>query len=135
MVNFRSALLRIGDGLTLLRQLSLQKDFTKLEDRSEFANEVYKLRDYFLTIKYMIDYQLVVKEYPKMKDGIVHRINNEQMENWLSKIHINVGSALLKTTTTEQDQLEFLTLNCMLLEYVVKVLNGDAYFVGCLHKP
>ena len=61
-------------------------------------------------------------------------IHPQQMEAWIAKLQSNMLKFLDDENQSTEQQLSFIRQQYALLDTVVKVLNNDAYFVGCSHS-
>lgn len=61
-------------------------------------------------------------------------IHPQQMEAWIAKLQANMQKFLEDENKDTEQQLKFISQQKALLDTVIKVLNNEAYFVGCSHS-
>lgn len=124
----------INNRLIHLRELSLSKSLNEADNRKVFFDYIIDLKDQYLLVKSIASNETFCKSNPPpMRMYISRQIHPNQMEGWVAKLQFNLIQFLNKPAVELQDQLSFINDQSMLLDKVVQVLNGDAYFLGCPH--
>ena len=66
---------------------------------------------------------------------IASRIDPKQMAAWVEKLEANMEKALKDDSMDKAQKLVFIRHQYALLNTIIKVLNGDTFFVGCSQTP
>ena len=64
-----------------------------------------------------------------MAEGSVH---GGLLEEWLRKLEENFDRYMVEGDHSEEEKLEFIRRQYLLLDTVIKVLDGNATLIGCL---
>ena len=68
------------------------------------------------------------------EQAVLRRIHPAQLEEWLRKLQHNMMSAPGENASREE-KLTFIRNQYALLDRVVRVCDGNVYFVGCSRPP
>lgn len=114
--------------------LNLSIKFSMAKERKEFADLVFDLIQHYKNIECNIrntDKKDIEKTALRMYIKTV--IRNKQMAGWLNKFKI-IQLKFIDTYSIEiskEEYLKFIDSQTKMLKTVIKILNGDMYFVGC----
>lgn len=122
---------KISTGLDRLIELSLTLNFSKLDDRKRFIMQFLIVRNRLIEIKALITKTSIDKfssdSLPKYLPRSIHK---KQMGGWLNKINLKIKK-FIESEKDLDEHLSFIKEQEPLLDFVLKVLNGKAFFIGC----
>jgi len=135
MSNFDNKYNQIEIELNSLRSLSLTVNYKLAADRKIFFDCITNIKQLYKEVECLItQYRFVPVPPPTMRMYISRPIHPQQMEAWVTKLYNNVVLFLVDVAgKTNEEHKEFIKTQNTLLDSIVKVLNGNAYFVGCSH--
>jgi hypothetical protein len=120
--------LDINGSLVKLRDLALTTDYKVAAERKVFFDAVIDIKVKYQKIESLLSKDPVPKIVPPAIRMYISRvIHPNQMEGYVAKIQANVPK-LLTELSVEKVRIQYI-----LLDSIVKILNGDAYLVGCTH--
>jgi len=124
---FKAAHSNIQDSLKILRNLSTEIDFKSSAQRKIFFDYVVSVKKKYRWMEGILSSKTMpLVRPPAMRLYISKNINPKQMEAWIDKIQITMDSIV----QTPEVKLKTIRQQYIYLDIVIKVLNGDAYFVG-----
>ena len=119
----------IQKDLFTLKKSVLTMDFKIASNRKKVLDAITAIKNKYLELEGIVTNTVMpVFIVPLIKLSINKTIVPVQMEAWLSKLHKNIDALLNKI------DIEIIKHQYILLDIVIKVLNGDAYFTGCSHE-
>lgn len=122
----------IDTELAELANLSNKIKFTKTIERKIFFDKVVSIEKLFLKINSILlgtPEENIVREF---NENIKHPIMSKQMSGWIKKIENNIADIYIKISDKSDINLETVNKEQLrLINTIIKVLHGDAYFVGC----
>jgi len=124
----------ILDKLNSIRFLSLEIDYKISAQRKRLFDDIIYIHHKYNDLEDLISAETIKRiSQPAMRMYISRNIHPQQMEAWVNKLLINLNK-LLSIDSDLSTQKSFIKDQYILLIMIIKVLNGDAYFVGCSHK-
>ena len=109
-----------------LRELSFKVNFKHLNGRQLFINKVNTIKNNYRKIEGILTNKTMPTTIPHgVKILVANTIIPSQMDAWINKIQKDMEKNLTHPNLTVIKQ------HHIFLDMIVKVINGDAYFVGC----
>lgn len=128
---FKDAHTSVQDSLTSLRELTLTTDFKNISERKVFFDYVISIKKQYRIMEgILLGKKMPLVRPPGMRLYVTRTINPKQMEGWILKIQDTMDD-LIKSPNIK---LKMIKQQYTFLDMVIKVLNGDAYFVGAMHN-
>ncbi len=124
-------LILIDGTLDRLRDLSLVTNFRDLDSRKRFLLQFLIIKNRYAEAEESLSGKSVQRSNSSELNRYLNRpIHHKQMAGWINKLKKNILTFRQGMHSNEEIVL-FIQQQKPLLEVVVKVLNGDAFFVGC----
>lgn len=129
-MNLTELIAAIDNSLINLRFLSLNTNFKLATERKLFFDKIIYVKQQYKQVECLfVNHSVSPIKIPAMRMYISRIIHPQQMEGWITKIQQNTSIFL------NNPSIEKLNEQYVLLDIIIKVLNGDAYFSGCSHPP
>ena len=126
VIAVKTTLSVVQDGLNTLRELSLNTNFKDVVERKIFFDYVIEIKKHYRTMEGILSNKKMPLARPNgMKVSIAKTIYPKQIEGWVVKIQKNMDELV------KDPNISILKKQYVYLDILTKVLNGDAYFVGC----
>ena len=118
-----------------LKMLSTDITFMTATDRKKFFDMLIIVRQNYKNLECSIkNVKKEILRIPPLRMYIRRNIHPDQMTGWIDKLHINLSSFMEHIhDKTVYQIVDFIDDQYILLNSVVKVLNGDARLIGCSH--
>jgi hypothetical protein len=127
-------IINIENSLSNLRELSLNTNYNKPDQRKYFFDTIIDIKNQYKEIEALLIGVPVTKvDPPAIRAYISRNIHPNQMEGWVAKLQKNVSRFINNNSIKLNDQWNFIKDQYVLLDVIIKIINGDAYFVGCTH--
>ncbi|EKD22676.1 MAG: hypothetical protein ACD_84C00013G0002 [uncultured bacterium] len=115
-----------------LRELVAITNFSLIQNRLTLFDEVMVIKQSYFNIKaILLNIPAEVAVRPTLRLYIDRPIHTAQLDGWVAKMQINFQTFVTKNMSDIELQKAFISEQCFLIDTIVKVLNGDAYFTGC----
>lgn len=117
--------------LDKIKEESLNIDFRTPAGRRKMMERVFEVRTLYQAAEEFITKQPVqVVELKAFQIRAMRTIKQAQVAAWLDKIIKNIDTYLKQPGNDYGKQLDFLKNQYPLIDVILKVLNGQSYFVG-----
>jgi len=117
----------VQDNLTIVRELALTTDYKDSAKRKIFFDYIIGVKRNYRKLEGILSgKQMPLVRPTGMRMELIRFIDPRQMEAWVDKIQKNMDKIVADPS------IKFLKQQYTLLDMILKVLNGDAYFVGCM---
>lgn len=121
----------IEQTLQQLCQEAAQIDYKAMDQRQLFLARIVALKQQLGAVEEQLTQRPAeLVEFPVLHLHLNHQIRPLHMEGWLRKVHTNIVKQQALPNLSTADQITFIHIQYRLLDVIVKILNGDAYFSG-----
>ena len=119
-----------------LRAMAANTNYTVAAERKVLFDSVFVIKQSLKEIECIIlSINKITLSLPAIRMYVKRIIHPQQMEAWITKLCESMDIFLTEIETKDdKDHLTFISTQFKLLDSVIKVLNGDAYLVGCSHS-
>ncbi len=125
------SLMIIIQNLESLQRLAGLFNFRKVEDRQSFIQAALNIRkQYQICESIIVGSDVVDYVIPEIEPIPPRFINPKQIQDWIDKLVNNISRYLSQPNNDYKKQYDFIKQQYPLIDIVIKVLNGRAYFVG-----
>jgi len=130
---FYNNYVNIEINLIALQKMSCSINYLIPAERKTLFDEVLVIKQGYKNIEcFLTNKTIQILVLPAMRMYISRIIHPKQMEAWIKKLYQNIQNFKNNfNTKTDVEKILFIQDQYRLLDTIIKVLNGDAYFVGC----
>lgn len=128
------SLVAVINALKRLEALSELIDYRSPDDRLRLINYIFKVRKQYQDAETVITGKAVQSVQLKtMTVELKRSIEAKQVRRWIEKLRFSIESYLRQEKNDTKKQLKFVRQQYPLIDVALKVVNGDAYFLGVPH--